>query len=358
MKELKIADSSADFRFWGGDLMMKEGGHLVKHIKDLAFMGFLEVIFNLRTILGNIKLCKKDIIAYQPDAVILVDYPGFNLRIAKFLKSYKYPVLYYISPQIWAWKQSRVHQIKKYVSKMFTILPFEKDFYRKFDVNVEFVGHPLIDAIENFKSNFALTKAEFFEKYQLPSDRSIVALLPGSRVQEIKQKLPIMISALEDLKNFQIVVAAAPSTDNNIYNSILGKYDGIKIIENDTYNLLNQAKLALVTSGTATLETALFKVPQVVCYKSSRISYLIAKKLIKVKYISLVNLILDKECVKELIQSDLTTKNIKIELNKLSNPDCKTKILKDYESLAEKCGGVGASKITATLMLKTIKSLS
>ena len=232
----------------------------------------------------------------------------------------------------------------------------------KFEVvlifNPDLATNTLKTELENFKSKSGLTKAEFFEKYQLPSDRSIVPLLPGSRVQEIKQKLPIMVSALEDLKNFQIVVAAAPSTDNNIYHSILGKYDGIKIIENDTYNLLNQAKLALVTSGTATLETALFKVPQVVCYKSSRISYLIAKKLIKVKYISLVNLILDKECVKELIQSDLTTKNINIELNKLSNPDCKTKILKDYESLAEKCGGVGASKITATRMLKTIKSLS
>lgn len=357
MKELKLVDHSADFRFWGGDLMKQQGGYLVKHIKDLAFMGFIEVIFNLKTILSNIKFCKTDILNYQPDVVILVDYPGFNLRIAKFLKPYNIPVMYYISPQIWAWKQSRVHQIRKDVTKMFTILPFEQKFYKKFDVEVEFVGHPLIDAIDNFKRKSALSSNEFDLKYKLNKNLPKIAILPGSRVQEIKLKLPIMLKALDEFNNFEILLAAAPTIETELYLTFLDKYQNVKIINNDTYNLLNQADLAIVTSGTATLETALFKVPQVVCYKSSWISYQIAKQLIKVKYISLVNLILDKECVKELIQNDLTPKNIAKEISKILDPIVKKNTLNDYEILEKKCGGIGASKITANKMLKTIKQL-
>jgi lipid-A-disaccharide synthase len=354
MKELKLADHAAEFRFWGGDLMQQQGGQIVKHIKDLAFMGFFEVIMNLRTILSNIKFCKQDIISYQPDAVIMVDYPGFNLRIAKFLKIHNIPVLYYISPQIWAWKASRVHQIKRDVTKMYTILPFEKAFYKKFEVDVNFVGHPLIDAIDHFKQNDAKDKGLFKQINDL-DERPIIAVLPGSRVQEIKLKLPIMLKAVENLKDYQVIIAAAPSISKELYGKYINGKQNIKIIYKDTYNILNQSSCAIVTSGTATLETALFKVPQVVCYKSSWISYQIAKKLIKVKYISLVNLILNKEAVKELIQNDLTPKKIKLELDLILNSSKRESILECYNNLEEKCGGIGASKITANEMLKTIQ---
>jgi lipid-A-disaccharide synthase len=354
MKELKLADHAAEFRFWGGDLMQQQGGQIVKHIKDLAFMGFFEVIMNLRTILSNIKFCKQDIISYQPDAVIMVDYPGFNLRIAKFLKIHDIPVLYYISPQIWAWKASRIHQIKRDVTKMYTILPFEKAFYKKFEVDVNFVGHPLIDAIEQFKQNDAKDKDVFKQINEL-DDRPIIAVLPGSRVQEINLKLPIMLKAVEDLKDYQVIIAAAPSISKELYGKYINGKKNIKIIYKDTYNILNQSSCAIVTSGTATLETALFKVPQVVCYKSSWISYQIAKKLIKVKYISLVNLILDKEAVKELIQNDLTPYKIKSELDLILNSSKRKSVLECYNHLEKKCGGIGASKITANEMLKTIQ---
>lgn len=357
MKELKLVDKSADFRFWGGDLMQNEGGQIVKHIKDLAFMGFFEVIMNLRTILSNIKLCKQDIVKCQPDAVIMIDYPGFNLRIAKFLKSHNIPVLYYISPQIWAWKESRIHQIKRDVTQMFTILPFEKDFYKKFNVDVNFVGHPLIDAIDQFKRNDAKTKENFKELNKL-DDRPIIAVLPGSRVQEINLKLPVMLKAVEELKDYQVIIAAAPSISEDLYGQYIAGRKNIKIIYKDTYNILNQSVAAIVTSGTATLETALFKVPQVVCYKSSWISYQIAKKLIKVKYISLVNLILDKEVVNELIQNNLTPKNIKLELDLILNSPKRESILESYNLLEERCGGIGASKITANEMFKTIQTRS
>jgi lipid-A-disaccharide synthase len=357
MKELKLADKASDFRFWGGDLMQQQGGQMVKHIKELAFMGFFEVIMNLRTILSNIKHCKQDIINYQPDAVIMVDYPGFNLRIAKFLKDHSVPVLYYISPQIWAWKASRIHQIKRDVTKMYTILPFEKAFYKKFNVDVDFVGHPLIDAIDQFKRNDAKTKESFKQINEL-DDRPIIAVLPGSRVQEINLKLPIMLKAVEELKDYQVIIAAAPSINKELYGKYIKGKQNIKIIYKDTYNILNQSCCAIVTSGTATLETALFKVPQVVCYKSSWISYQIAKKLIKVKYISLVNLILDKEAVKELIQNDLTPNKIKLELDLILNSPKRKSILDYYSNLEEKCGGTGASKITANEMFKTIQTSS
>ena len=357
MKELKLADKDASFRFWGGDLMQLQGGYMVKHIKELAFMGFFEVIMNIRTILKNIKLCKKDIIAYQPAAVIMVDYPGFNLRIAKFLKEYNIPVLYYISPQIWAWKASRIHQIKRDVTKMYTILPFEKSFYKKLNVEVDFVGHPLIDAIDEFKRSHAKEKEDFLELNQL-DQRPIIAVLPGSRVQEINLKLPIMLKAVESLKDYQVIIAAAPAINQELYAKFIAKKNNVKIIYKDTYNILNQSKCAIVTSGTATLETALFKVPQVVCYKSSWISYQIAKKLIKVKFISLVNLILDKEAVKELIQDDLTPEMIKKELDLILNSPKRNSMLADYELLEKMCGGKGASRITANEMLKTIRDNS
>ena len=354
MKAIIEKDNSAEFRFWGGDHMQSVSGTMVKHIEDLAFMGFVEVLMNLKTILTNIKFCKKDILKFNPDALILVDYPGFNLRIAEFAHKHQINVHYYISPQIWAWKQNRVHKIKKVVDQMYCILPFEKDFYKKFDVEVNYVGHPLVDAIENFKSK-ALPKEEFLKTNDL-SDKPILAILPGSRNQEIKVKLPIMLEAAKHFKNYQIVIAGAPNKSVDFYKQFTGEYN-VKVIENQTYNLLNNSNLAIVTSGTATLETALFNVPQVVCYKASNISYQIAKRLVKIKYISLVNLIMDQEVVTELIQKDLTSENIIKELNKINNPevDGRQKMLKKYSELKEKLGSGGASNKVANLLIESLK---
>ncbi|MBN4077567.1 lipid-A-disaccharide synthase [bacterium AH-315-C20] len=352
MKALQKEDSTAEFRFWGGDKMAAVAGKPVKHIAELAFMGFIEVVANLRTIIDNMKLCKKDIESYDPDALILIDYPGFNMRIAKFAKSKGIQVHYYISPQVWAWKQSRVHQLKKTVDEMYCILPFEKEFYAGFDMAVHYVGHPLIDAIEEFKS----TSSSFVDlktKYDL-DERPILALLAGSRQQEIKIKLPIMLNAISKFESHQIIVAGAPTISEDFYRSIAGSAD-IKIFRNQTYDLLNNADLAMVTSGTATLETALFGVPQVVCYKGSSVSYQIAKRLIKVKYISLVNLIMDEEIVKELIQKELTDVNIVEELNKFDEGE-RNRMKKKYESLQAKLGGRGASAKTAKLMVEKMKS--
>ncbi len=354
MKAIIEKDNSAEFRFWGGDHMQSVSGTMVKHIEDLAFMGFVEVLMNLKTILTNIKFCKKDILKFNPDALILVDYPGFNLRIAEFAHKHQINVHYYISPQIWAWKQNRVHKIKKVVDQMYCILPFEKDFYKKFDVEVNYVGHPLVDAIENFKSK-ALPKEEFLKTNDL-SDKPILAILPGSRNQEIKVKLPIMLEAAKHFKNYQIVIAGAPNKSVDFYKQFTGEYN-VKVIENQTYNLLNNSNLAIVTSGTATLETALFNVPQVVCYKASNISYQIAKRLVKIKYISLVNLIMDQEVVTELIQKDLTSENIIKELNKINNPevDGRQKMLQKYSELKEKLGRGGASNKVANLLIESLK---
>jgi lipid-A-disaccharide synthase len=346
IKEIKKLDSDANFRCWGGDLMQKEGAELVKHYRDLAFMGFTEVLMNLRTILKNIDFCKTDITAYKPDVLILVDYPGFNLRIAEFAKTQNIKVFYYISPQIWAWKQSRIHKIKKIVDKMFVILPFEKDFYSKFDYKVDFVGHPLLDAIANFK----LEKTPL----NLPNNKPIIALLPGSRKQEINTMLPLMLSIKKDYPEYQFVIAGAPSQSKEYYNSFL-QNDDTTIVFGQTYQLLKQSHAALVTSGTATLETALFGVPEVVCYKGGKISYLIARQLIKVKYISLVNLIMDNEIVKELIQDELNPKNLKIELDKLLAEETRNKMINNYSILKEKLGGSGASKKTAELMISYLK---
>ena len=350
MQALLQKDADAQFRFWGGDLMKKHGGEPVKHIKDLAFMGFVEVVANLRTILRNIKQCKEDILAYQPDALILIDYPGFNLRIAAFAQARGIPVHYYISPQVWAWKQNRVHKIKKTVDYLYCILPFEKEFYAKFDMEVDYVGHPLVDAIQHFK-NQAISEEAFRAKYAL-SSLPILALLPGSRLQEIRKKLPIMLRAAAAFEQHEIVIAAAPNIDDQVYLD-LAKDIPIKVIPNQTYQILNQAHAAMVTSGTATLETALFHVPQVVCYKGNPVSVAIARRLVKVDYISLVNLIMGKEVVKELIQSDLTAKNIEHYLRPLLEDGKKREeLLTAYQSLENILGGGGASDKVAGLIFE------
>ncbi len=353
MKELLKLDKYAEIRFWGGDLMQKQGGVLVKHYKDLAFMGFLEVLLNIKTILKNIKICKKDVLKFNPDVLILIDYPGFNLRIAEFAKTNGFKVFYYISPQIWAWKQSRITKIKAFVDKMFVILPFEKDFYAKFNFDVDFVGNPLLDAInDHITPNFS---AKDFALENNLDEKPIISLLPGSRKQEISKKLPIMLSVVKYYPDYQFVVAGAPSIDKNYYQDLISD-NNVSIVYNKTYDLLQSSQAALVTSGTATLETALFGVPEVVCYKSNEISYQIAKKLIKIKYISLVNLIMDKEIVKELIQHELNEQNLKFELDKiLYNKNHLTELSLNYKLLNQKLGNSGASKRVALLMFNYLQ---
>ncbi len=342
LRELKVLDKQAEFRCWGGDLMQAQGATLVKHYRDLAFMGFVEVLANLRTILKNIDFCKTDLLQAAPDVLILIDYPGFNLRIAEFAKAQGIRVFYYISPQIWAWKQSRVHKIKRFVERMFVILPFERDFYAKFDYPVDFVGHPLLDAIAN--STPSALAAE------INTSKPIVALLPGSRKQEVLQSLPLMLKMIAKFPNANFVLAAAPSLSPEFYRSLTQGYP-VQLIQNNTYGVLQLAKAALVTSGTATLETALFQVPEVVCYKGSTISYWIARQLVKVKYISLVNLIMDKLVVTELIQDDFTEEKLEAELNKLMQNEAYLAQLKaNYAALIIKLGGSGASAKTAALM--------
>ncbi|KGO94123.1 lipid-A-disaccharide synthase [Flavobacterium subsaxonicum] len=348
MKELFKKDPMAEIRFWGGDLMQQTGGTLVKHYRDLAFMGFAEVVQNLKTILNNIKICKEDILAFKPDVLIFIDYPGFNMRIAKWAKPLGFKMHYYISPQIWAWKESRIKAIKRDVDHMYIILPFEKEFYeQKHNFAVEFVGHPLIDAIHNRKA----ADKEQFRKDNNLDDRPVIALLPGSRKQEIAKMLSLMLSVVDDFADYQFVIAGAPSQDYSFYKQFLTN-ERVHFISNQTYDLLSIAHAALVTSGTATLETALFKVPEVVCYKGGWISYQIAKRIITLKYISLVNLIMDKEVVKELIQEELNKKNIKTELTKILTPQYRENLLKQYDLLEKKLGGKGASEKTAALIIK------
>lgn len=352
MKALKKEDSKADFRFWGGDLMKAVGGTEVKHYRDLAFMGFAEVIMNLGTILKNIKLCKKDIETYNPDVIIFIDYPGFNLRIAKWARQKGYRNHYYISPQIWAWKEGRIKEIKRDIDEMYVILPFEKEFYEdKHNFPVHFVGHPLIDAIYKRKR----VDPKSFKRENGLDERPIVALLPGSRKQEIKKMLEIMISAAKDFKDYQFVIAGAPSQEKSFYETFLSTKN-VHFVTNKTYDLLFVSDAALVTSGTATLETALFKVPQVVCYKGSRISYEIAKRVIKLDYISLVNLILDKSVVTELIQADFNTKRLKTELTAILDPYKRASMFLDYYDLEKALGGRGASENTAKLIYKAIQT--
>lgn len=353
MKSLKQLDQSSEFRCWGGNLMEKQGGEIVKHYRDLAFMGFAEVLANLGTILSNIKFCKQDILETNPDAIILVDYPGFNLRIAEFAHQNGFKVLYYISPQVWAWKKSRVYKIKKFVDRLFVILPFEKTFYSRYNVEVDFVGHPLLDMIDNLPAN---DPSQFRVNYAL-SDKPIIALLPGSRKQEIRKMLAVMLSVIPDFPDFEFIVAGAPSIEKEFYSEIL-EGNPVKLIEGQTHSLLQNAFAALVTSGTATLETALFEVPEVVCYKSSFISYTIANQVVDksiIKYISLVNLIMDREVVKELIQTDFTQNKLAQELI-LITTDQKNRLrmLDDFKQLKNKLGGGGASQKTAEKIVRLL----
>ena len=326
IKELKKLDANANIRCWGGDKMKEAGGELVKHYRDLAFMGFAEVVKNLGTILQNLKFCKQDILQFRPDALILIDYPGFNLRIAKWAKQQGLKVIYYISPQVWAWKENRVKQMKENIDKMIIIIPFEKDYFKnKWNWDVEYVGHPLAQEIEGQKAK---------GKRQNFSEKPIVALVPGSRKQEITKKLPIMLEVSKFFPENQFIVAEAPSVEGQFYQQFTKNYSNVSVVKNQTYDLLIQAKAALVTSGTATLETALFGVPQVVCYKGSPISYEIAKRVIKVKYIAMVNLIMDKPVVKELIQKELTVDNLRRELYELLTNESRIAQMKeDYEDL-------------------------
>jgi lipid-A-disaccharide synthase len=351
MKALYQEDATAEIRFWGGDLMQSVGGTLVKHYRDLAFMGFAEVVMNLKTILNNIKFCKSDIEKFQPDVIIFIDYPGFNMRIAKWAKQKGIKTHYYIAPQIWAWKENRIKAVKRDFDKLFVILPFEKDFFeKKHHFPVDFVGHPLIDAIHNRKP----TEESVFRKENALDDRPIIALLPGSRKQEIAKMLGVMLSVVADFPAYQFVIAGAPSQEYAFYEQFLS-HQNVKFISNKTYDLLSIAKAALVTSGTATLETALFKVPEVVCYKGSWISYQIAKRIITLKYISLVNLIMDEAVVTELIQDEFNTGNLKKELEKLLDENHKKALLAQYDLLETKLGGIGASAKTAKFIINDLK---
>jgi len=350
IKELKKADTEAEFRCWGGDLMQEQGATIVKHYKELAFMGVEQVLMNIKTIFKNIAFCKEDIKNHNPDVLILVDYPGFNMKIAKWAKVNNIKVYYYISPKIWAWNQKRVHKIKRIIDKMFVILPFEKDFYAKFNYPVDFVGHPLLDSISDRPQiNFN----DFCKTHQLNS-KPIIAILPGSRKQEITDMLTIMLSVVDKFPNYQFVIAGAPSQKLEFYKQFLNK--DIAIIENKTYDLLQNSYAALVVSGTANLETALFKVPQVVCYKTGWLFFNLAKMVIKVKYISLVNLIVEREICKELIQSNLNTSNLIAELTKIVTKDSRDIMFKDYEELHQKLGGAGASKRAAELIVNYLKN--
>ena len=351
MKALKKFDSKAEFRFWGGDLMESVDGQLVKHYKDLAFMGFFEVIMNIRTISKNLKFCKADIKKFKPNCLIFIDYPGFNLRIAKWAKKEGITTHYYISPQIWAWKENRISAIKRDIDKMYVIMPFEKDYYEiNHTMPVNFVGHPLIDAIADRNP----TDETLFRQTHELNQKPIIALLPGSRKQEITKMLSVMISVLKSFPDYQFVIAGAPSQDPKFYSSFI-KNKNVSFVENNTYDLLSVAHAAVVASGTATLETALFKVPEVVCYKTSWVSYEIGKRLVKLKFISLVNLILDKEVVTELIQNGFNTKRLTTELNSLLNGEMREQQLIAYHELETKLGGHGASFKVAELIHNSLK---
>ena len=351
MNSLAKIDPEAQIRFWGGDLMQKAGGTIVKHYKELAFMGFVEVLFNLKTIFKNIALCKKDISGFQPDAIIFIDYPGFNLRIAKWAKEEGFATHFYISPQIWAWKENRIKAIKRDIDQLYVILPFEKNFYEeKHNLPVHFVGHPLLDAIAQQK---LVDPKKFKEEFKL-DNRQIICLLPGSRKQEISKMLETMLSIVDDFKEYQFVIAGAPGQEPEFYDQFIKKKN-VHLVMNRTHDLLTLSTAALVASGTATLETALFKVPEVVCYKGSNISYQIAKLIINLDYISLVNLIMEKEVVKELIQNDFNRKNLKIELQKILDPENREIIFEHYFKLERKLGGAGASEKTAKLIFNSLK---
>jgi lipid-A-disaccharide synthase len=351
IKALKARKTDLDIRAWGGDLMEGAGANIVKHYRELAFMGFYEVLLNIRTILKNIRLCKNDVQTFKPDALILIDYPGFNLRIAKWARQNNIRVLYYIAPQVWAWKENRIHAMKAHIEHLFVVLPFEKSYFEQHNMPVTFVGHPLLDQISISQES----KREFETKNKL-SSKPIVALLPGSRKQEIKTMLPIMLSVADFYPDYQFVVAGAPSQNESFYREIAGGKN-FTLLFGQTSEILRHAQAGLITSGTATLEAGIYKVPQVVCYKGSAISYQIAKRLVKIKYISLVNLILDRPAVKELIQHELNTLQLRNELDMLlQNENHRNRIQLDYDELHSLLGGAGASERTANAMLKIIES--
>lgn len=358
IKELKSINPSSTFRCWGGDLMKSQCNKLVMHYDDFSYMGFLEVIVNAKKILSYISLCKKDIEEYNPDVIIYIDYPGFNMKIAEWAKRKNFINHFYISPKVWVWKENRVKKIKRVIDKMYVILPFEEGFYlNKHNYKVDFVGHPLLDAIDNQKE---FNRQEFLAKNKL-SSKPVIALLPGSRNQEIIKLLPLMLDVVSNFNDYQIIIAGAPNKSIDYYKKIIlsnkESRSSIKVICNQTYDILRISSAAIVTSGTATLETALFKVPQVVCYKTSVISYLIGRLLIhNLKFISLVNIILDKHVVKELIQNNCNKDNLVIELQKILNKSDRSLMLKEYELLHKKLGGKGASKKTAELISKYSKN--
>lgn len=353
MKELLVLDNTIDFSFWGGDLMEAVAHKKSrKHIKDLAFMGFVEVAKNIKTILKNIAFCKQDILAVKPDVLILVDYPGFNLRIADWAKKQGIKVMYYISPTIWAWKENRVEIVKRSIEKMFVILPFEVDVYSKHNYQANYVGHPLLDAIEQQKPT--LPNREMFIAKNNLDNRPIIAVLPGSRKQEIERMFSIMLNVVDDFKAYQFVIAGTTNLPKEAYQMAINKK--INVVFNQTYDLMHNAHAGIIKSGTSTLESALFRLPQVVCYKGGAVSYAIARMVVgnRVKYISLPNLILDKPVVKELIQSDLTSKNLKEELTKIISGPVREEMLNEYDGLIKLLGNSGASKKVAELMYNHI----
>lgn len=345
LKALKQIRPETECRAWGGDKLTAAGATVVKHYRDLAFMGFVEVIKHLGTILRNLSFCKKDILEYKPDALVLVDYPGFNMRIARWAKKKGIRVIYYISPQIWAWRQSRVHRIKRDVDKMLVILPFEKAFYQRFGMETTYVGHPLLDALMAEQNNHP----------DIPFPEKTVALLPGSRKQEIQRILPQMLSVTPFFPDYHFIVAAAKEQPDEIYAPWLRAYPHVRIVRDQTYPLLRNSVAALVKSGTSTLEAALLNVPQVVCYSGNRISYYIARLVIRVPYISLVNLIADAPVVKELIQDELNTNNIKIELEKLLDAGFSSDMKENYAVLRDRLGSGGASVRAAQAISEALK---
>tara|TARA_B100000989_G_scaffold87315_1_gene62882 strand:- start:419 stop:1516 length:1098 start_codon:yes stop_codon:yes gene_type:complete len=336
--EIFSIDKKAEIRFWGGDNMIKSGGYNVKHIKDLAFMGFYEVLKNITTIIRNINFCKNDIKEFNPDKIIYIDYPGFNLKICKWAKNNGYKNFFYISPQIWAWKESRIETIKKNIDKLFVIFPFEKEYYReKHNMEVEFYGHPLIEKIDDFNSS-----KDFLKKNNITKEKDIITLLPGSRSQEINSILPIFLTLIKHYLNFEFIVAGVKNVNESVYQPALDI--DVKVIYNQTYNLLSHSKIAIVTSGTASLECALFNVPQIVCYKTSSISYFIGKSFVNINFISLVNIILKKGIVKELIQNELTEKNLVNELSNILSDNRISDILNEYSRIYSMLSIEGTSK--------------
>ncbi|GAB5475046.1 MAG: lipid-A-disaccharide synthase [Maribacter sp.] len=353
IKALKAKDKDANIRCWGGDLMRQAGGTLVKHYKEMAFMGFLEVLLNIGAIFKNMKFCRHDIAEFQPDVIIFIDYSGFNLRIAKWARTRGFRTNYYISPQIWASREGRIAKIKRDIDAMYVILPFEKEFYeKKHGYPVHFVGHPLIDAIQNTPTP---NEKQFRKTNGIDPEKPIIALLPGSRKQEVQKMLTTMLSVISDFSAYEFVIAGAPSLDKEFYAPFL-QNPNVGFVANKTYELLRISHAALVTSGTATLETALFKVPQVVCYKANWLSYQIAKRIITLEYISLVNLIMKTEVVKELIQQQLTTENLTKELRQILDGPKRNVQLGAYDELEKKLGGSGASETAATLIVQNLKN--